>query len=118
MASPTLTSAAATTMIKNTKICASLTTFGLATTAADAACIFENATNNKFTALSISSMHMNMMIELRRVRTPTMPVQKSATAKPMYHFISIYLASPNPSKGGGSGSLFVVDYQNYFHHYF
>jgi hypothetical protein len=29
------------------------------------------------------------MMELRRVSTPTIPVQKSANAKPMYHFISI-----------------------------
>ena len=40
-------------------------------------------------------------MELRRVRTPTIPVQKSANAKPMYHLISIIEASPNPSKRGG-----------------
>ena len=89
MASPTLTSAAATTIIKNTNICASLTTFGLDCITADAACIFENATSNRFTAFSINSMHIKIMMELRRVSTPTIPVQKSANAKPMYHLISI-----------------------------
>lgn len=101
IASPTLTSAAATTMIKKTKTCASLTTEGIVWPNAVAACIFENATNNKLTEFSINSIHMKMIMELRRVSTPTMPVQNKATAKPIYHLISILLASPNPSKGGG-----------------
>ena len=93
IASPTLTSAAATTIIKNTKICASLTTLGLDCATTDAACIFENATSNKFTAFSINSIHIKMMMEFRRVSTPTIPVQNNATAKPMYHLISILISS-------------------------
>src|SRR5690349_16352206 len=34
--------------------------------------------NVRFTAFSISSTHMKMMIALRRVRTPTTPITKSA----------------------------------------
>ena len=116
IASPTLTSAAATTIIKNTKTCASLTTDGFICATADAACIFENATINKLTAFSINSMHINMMIELRRVSTPTIPVQNKATAKPMYHLISIIPAFPNPSKGGGYRSFIFEIIKNIFIH--
>jgi hypothetical protein len=49
-----------------------------------------------------------MMMELRRVSTPTMPVQNKATAKPMYHLISISKASPNPSKGGDQEVYFFI----------
>jgi hypothetical protein len=36
--------------------------------------IFENATNNKLTAFNINSMHINTMMALRRVNTPTTPM--------------------------------------------
>ena len=35
-----------------------------------------NATKVRFTALSISSTHMNTMIALRRISTPTTPMRK------------------------------------------
>jgi hypothetical protein len=82
IAKPTVTSAAATTMIKNTKSWASVPTVVAWFSAyAFKWCILENATNNKFTAFSINSMHMKMMIALRLVNTPTMPMAKSATDK-------------------------------------
>src|SRR4051812_17861685 len=62
MARPTAASAAATVMTKNTKTCP----------ATPYCCA--NATNVRFTALSISSTHMKMMIALRRVSTPTTPI--------------------------------------------
>ena len=97
IASPTLTSAAATTIIKKTKICASLASEGNCAATPDK-CILENATNNKLTELSMSSMHINMMIALRRVKTPTIPIQKSANDKNIYHFISIvYSLTYNPT---------------------
>src|SRR5687767_11728799 len=37
--------------------------------------------NARFTALSISSTHMKMMIALRRVRTPTTPITKRTAEK-------------------------------------
>src|SRR3954466_9664377 len=41
----------------------------------------EKATNVRFTALSISSTHMKMMIALRRVSTPTTPIVNSAAER-------------------------------------
>jgi hypothetical protein len=72
--SPTLTSAAATIIIKKTKICASLANVGNAFAAELAACMFENATNNKFTAFNINSTHIKTIMALRRVNTPTIPI--------------------------------------------
>src|SRR3954451_12768582 len=69
IASPTAASAAATVMTKNTKTCP----------ATPYACA--NAMNVRFTALSISSTHMKMMIALRRVSTPTTPMLKSSAEK-------------------------------------
>src|SRR6185437_4076619 len=69
MASPTAASAAATAITKNTKICPP--------TPRDCA----KAMNVRFTALSISSTHMKMMIALRRVRTPTTPIVNSTAEK-------------------------------------
>ena len=73
---PTLTSAAATTIIKNTNNCPSVPAEA-SVVALARWCILENATNNKLTALSISSMHINTIMTLRRVRTPIMPITKS-----------------------------------------
>lgn len=83
MANPTLTSAAATTMMKKTKICASLAYVAEAFTASLAACIFENATNNKFTALSMSSMHMKTMMALRLTKTPIIPMVNNVSENAM-----------------------------------
>ncbi|SLJ63435.1 Uncharacterised protein [Mycobacteroides abscessus subsp. abscessus] len=38
------------------------------------ACILAKVTNARFTALSISSMHMNTTMALRRNRTPAAPM--------------------------------------------
>jgi len=52
-------------------------------------CIFENATNSKFTEFNINSMHIKTMIELRLVSAPTMPMQNNANDKNIYHLISM-----------------------------
>src|SRR3954471_19104223 len=69
MARPTAASAAATVMTKNTNTCPA-TPY-----------VWANATNVRFTALSISSTHMKMMIALRRVSTPMTPIVNSTTEK-------------------------------------
>ncbi len=84
IANPTVTSAAATTMMKKTKSCASVPAVVDASRAYAATwCIFEKATNNTFTAFNISSMHMNMIIALRLVSTPTIPIVKRAIDRKM-----------------------------------
>lgn len=88
IANPILTSAAATIIIKKTKICALLAMEGPKALAL-AKCIFEKATNNKFTEFNINSMHIKTMIELRLVRAPIIPIQNNATDKNIYHLISI-----------------------------
>src|SRR5713101_8758445 len=45
----------------------------------------EKATNVRFTALSISSIHMNMEITLRLISTPTTPIVKSTAESARYH---------------------------------
>src|SRR5688572_2627094 len=69
MASPTAASAAATVITKKTK------------TWPATPCTWANATNARFTAFSISSTHMKMMIAFRRVRTPTTPIVNSTAEK-------------------------------------
>src|SRR5829696_4955591 len=69
IARPTAASAAATVMTKKTKTCPA-TPYTCA-----------NATKVRFTALSISSTHMKMMIALRRVSTPTTPIVNSTAEK-------------------------------------
>src|SRR6478609_5845417 len=69
IASPTAASAAATVMTKNTNTCP----------AAPYTCA--KATKERFTALSMSSTHMKMMIALRRVSTPTTPIVNSTALK-------------------------------------
>ena len=84
IANPTVTSAAATTMMKKTKSCASVPTVVAASVAKAATwCIFEKATNSTFTAFNMSSIHMKMMIALRLVNTPTIPIVKSAIERKM-----------------------------------
>ena len=70
MARPTATSAAATTITKNTNTCALLSPKYL-----------ENATINKFTAFSINSTHMKMIIAFLLNKTPSTPIQNKATLK-------------------------------------
>src|SRR5882757_2290056 len=65
MASPTTTSAAATTITKNAMICPSSVPL-----------MRENVTSARLAAFSISSMHMNTTIALRRTSTPTVPIEK------------------------------------------
>src|SRR3954466_11302998 len=62
IARPTAASAAATVMTKITNTWPAMPYTLL------------NATNVRFTALSMSSTHMKMMIALRRVSTPTTPI--------------------------------------------
>ncbi len=88
IARPTLTSAAATIITKKTKICA-LVAIEYPKALAPARCIFENATNSRFTELSISSIHIKTMIELRRVSAPVTPIKNKANDKNKYHLISI-----------------------------
>lgn len=78
IAKPTLTSAAATTIIKNTNNCASVAKAGVLPTALFM-CIFEKATSSRFTELSINSMHIKIMIAFLLVRAPMMPIQKRIT---------------------------------------
>jgi hypothetical protein len=44
-------------------------------------CIFEKATNNKFTAFNINSMHINTIMALRLVSTPTTPMLNKVKQK-------------------------------------
>jgi len=82
MANPTVTSAAATTMMKNTNICPSEPALEPASEARPARwCIFENATSKIFTAFSINSIHMKITIAFRLVKTPAMPMQNKATER-------------------------------------
>src|SRR4029078_755535 len=69
IASPTAASAAATVIRKNTN----------AGPPAPYCCA--KATKVRFTALSISSTHMNTMIALRRISTPNRPIRKSTPEK-------------------------------------
>src|SRR5712692_7396138 len=45
----------------------------------------ENATKVRFTALSISSMHMNIEITLRLIITPTTPIVNRTAESARYH---------------------------------
>src|SRR5436305_6783479 len=69
IASPTAASAAATVITKNTKTWP----------ATPYACA--NATKVRFTALSISSTHMNTMIAFRGISTPNTPIANSTAEK-------------------------------------
>src|SRR6185437_2994004 len=69
MANPTAASAAATLMTKITNTCP------------PAPYSRENPMNDRFTALSMSSTHMKMMIAFRRVSTPITPITNSTAEK-------------------------------------
>src|SRR6476619_6288814 len=69
IASPTAASAAATVITMNTNTCPPM----------PYCCA--KATKVRFTALSISSTHMNTMIALRRINTPNRPITKSTAEK-------------------------------------
>ncbi len=66
MPRPTTTSAAATTITKNASTWPSRAPLTLA-----------KAMNDRLTALSISSTHMNTTMALRRIRTPATPMPNS-----------------------------------------
>src|SRR5438876_7886972 len=94
IARPTAASAAATVMTKNTNTWP----------ATPYACA--NATNVRFTALSISSTHMKTMIAFRRISTPTTPItnktaeKKSASAS-MVGLLRALLAKDDRADDGG-----------------
>ena len=67
MASPTTTSQAATTMVKNATAWPS-----------SSPCMRAKVTNARLAALSISSTHMNITIALRRTSTPAAPMVNSS----------------------------------------
>jgi hypothetical protein len=78
---PTQTSAAATTIIKNTNNCPSIPAVELEFAAsAFSFCILENATNKRLTAFNMSSIHIKIMIAFLRVNTPTTPIQNKKNA--------------------------------------
>ena len=74
MPRPTTTSAAATTSTKNTAVWPSM----LPT-------VLDRATKQRLTALSISSMHINITSGLRRTSTPTAPMPNSTAPSTRYH---------------------------------
>ena len=78
IASPMAASAAATVIMKNTKI------WPFKFPRND-----ENATNTRLTELSISSMHIKTIIALRRMRTPMTPMinRSSASMRKKFKFI-------------------------------
>src|SRR5690606_8378074 len=67
MAKPTATSAAATAIIKKTNTCPAMSPWNVA-----------NATIRRFTALSMSSMHMKMMSAFLLNSTPSTPAANRA----------------------------------------
>src|SRR6476620_10202382 len=69
IASPTAASAAATVITMNTNTCPPMPYW------------CAKAMKVRFTALSISSTHMNTMIALRRINTPNRPITKSTAEK-------------------------------------
>src|SRR4051812_45695501 len=87
MARPTAASAAATVMTKKTKTCPA-TPY-----------VCANATKVRFTALSISSTHMKMMIAFRRVSTPTTPIVNRTAEK---NSDSASIGFPASREGDGS----------------
>src|SRR6185369_2239267 len=74
MASPTAASAAATIITKKTKIWPFTWCHWWA-----------KVTNERFTALSISSIDMNMVIRLRLIKNPTIPRQNNTALSSRYH---------------------------------
>src|SRR5437016_13782333 len=71
---PTAASAAATVITIKTNNCPETSRKKL-----------ENATKVRFTALSISSMHMNIEITLRLIITPTTPIVNRTAESARYH---------------------------------
>ena len=70
MANPTATSAAATTMMKNTNTCPSWLPLNL-----------EKAANKTFTELSINSIDMKMTMKFLLNSTPITPIEKRIELK-------------------------------------
>src|SRR5205807_3442446 len=71
---PTAASAAATVMTMKTNNCPVTSRKKL-----------EKATNVRFTAFSINSMHMNIEMTLRLIITPTTPMVNSTAERARYH---------------------------------
>src|ERR1044071_7434087 len=71
---PTAASAAATVITMKTNNCPDRSRKKL-----------ENATNVRFTAFSISSMHINIEMTLRFTITPTTPIVNSTAERARYH---------------------------------
>src|SRR5215208_5526910 len=84
IASPTAASAAATAIVKSTNPSPYIVLVSRA-----------NATRLRLTAFIISSTHMNMMIRLRRTRTPISPITKrAALRKRKWLVVSSVIAVP------------------------
>src|SRR3954466_2380179 len=90
IARPTAASAAATAMTKITNTWPAMPYTLL------------NATNDRFTALSMSSTHMKMMIAFRRVSTPIAPMVNS-TADSASDSASIDLSPASENHGADDG---------------
>src|SRR5215207_7624026 len=90
IASPTAASAAATVMTNTTNTWPAMPYTLL------------SATNVRFTALSMSSTHMKMMIALRRVSTPIAPIANS-TADSASDSASIDLSPASDHDGADDG---------------
>ena len=82
MASPIAASAAATVMMKKTKIMPSIELS-----------MFPAAMKVRLTPFSISSMHMKTMIAFRLVMTPMAPMVKSAAAQREIEDSKVYRAA-------------------------
>src|SRR5664280_2779964 len=92
MPSPTVTSAAATTMTKKTMACPPMSPS-----------VREKVTKVRLTALSISSTHMNMISALRRVNRPKAPTPKSSAASTRYQAAGTFI--PRPRSGCARGAF-------------
>src|SRR5581483_6231319 len=96
MPRPTTTSAAATTITKNT--------IDWPPTSSS---MRANVMNVRLTALSMSSTHMNMISTLRRTSSPTAPMVNSTAATDRYHAPGT-LISPRPLELGVGFARLVV----------
>src|SRR5262245_23765047 len=74
IARPTAASAAATVITMNTNSCPPTSPKKP-----------DSETSDKFTAFSINSMHRNIVMALRLIKTPTAPMVKSRAESPKYH---------------------------------
>src|SRR5829696_3838952 len=95
IARPTAASAAATAIVKSTNPSPYMVLVSRA-----------NATRLRLTAFIISSTHMNMMIKLRRTRTPISPMTKSAALrKRKWLVVSSVIGAIVPQVSGCRGGV-------------